>query len=217
MLPLAIRSAMQITGRHLLLVLIPILLILHTIYNYSKFNNSSNNYSNRTTIARPNNSTIPLLLLLLLITTAISVITVGRWVIKPKIVAIESRGTPGGNRLGYVVVSNSVDSVDNLLPSVRADRSSVHSGVTPIHSGNTFVPVSVVGDVVAHKHVSVTRRVRFVDDVVRHSYDDSGVVPVNTSGITCFSAGVDGVDAVSDDDVSIVHINVLRLLVVMFV
>jgi len=68
-----------------------------------------------------------------------------------------------------------------VLPSVSADRSSVYSGVTPIHtSGDTCFPVSVGGDVVANKHVSVTRRVGFVDDVVRHFYDADSVVSVNT-------------------------------------
>ncbi len=54
--------------------------------------------------------------------------------------------------------------------------------------------------------MSVTRRVGFVDDVVRHSYDDDGVVSVNTGGITSFSAGVDGDDTVvADTDVSVVN------------
>ncbi len=70
-----------------------------------------------------------------------------------------------------MVVSNSVDSVDRVLPSVSADRSSVYRGVNLPHSGNTFVPV--VGDVVLNKHVFKTRRVGFVDTVVRHSYDDA--------------------------------------------
>ena len=104
-----------------------------------------------------------------------------------------------------MVVSNSVDSVDRVLPSVSADRSSVYRGVTLTHNGDTFVPVSVVGDVVLNKHVFKTRRVGFVDDVVRHSYDDDGVVSVNTGGITSFSAGVDGVDTATDDDASVVH------------
>ncbi len=45
-----------------------------------------------------------------------------------------------------------------VTPSVRADRGSVYSGVTPIHtSGITSCPVSVGGDVVANKNVSVTK------------------------------------------------------------
>ena len=55
------------------------------------------------------------------------------------------------------------------------------------------------------KHVFKPRRVGFDDEVVRHSYDDDGVVSVNTGGITSFSAGVDGVGTVSDDDAPVVH------------
>ena len=55
------------------------------------------------------------------------------------------------------------------------------------------------------KHVFKPRRVGFDDEVVRHSYDDDGVVSVNAGGITSFSAGVDGVDTVSDDDAPVVH------------
>jgi hypothetical protein len=83
--------------------------------------------------------------------------------------------------------------VDGVTPSVRADRGSVYSGVTPIHtSGITSFPVSVGGDVVANKNVSVTKKVGFVDHVIRYSYDADDVVSVNTGGITSFSAGVDG-------------------------
>ena len=66
-----------------------------------------------------------------------------------------------------MVVSNSVDSVDRVLPSDSADRSSVYREVKLPHSGNTSVPV--VGDVVMKKHVFKPRRVGFDDQVVRHS------------------------------------------------
>jgi hypothetical protein len=88
-----------------------------------------------------------------------------------------------------VVVSNSVDSVDRVLPSDSADRSSVYREVKLPHSGNTFVPV--VGDVVMKKHVFKPRRVGFDDQVVRHYYDAGSVVSVNAGGHTSLSAGVD--------------------------
>ena len=110
-----------------------------------------------------------------------------------------------------MVVSNSVDSVDRVLPSVRADRSSVYRGVNLTHSGNNFVPV--VGDVVMNKHVFKPRRVGFDDDVVRHSYDADGVVSVNAGGHTSLSAGVVMITLFCH----LLYINVLRLLVVMSV
>ena len=88
-----------------------------------------------------------------------------------------------------MVVSNSVDSVDRVLPSDSADRSSVYREVKLPHSGNTSVPV--VGDVVMKKHVFKPRRVGFDDQVVRHSYDAGSVVSVNAGGHTSLSAGVD--------------------------
>ena len=93
-----------------------------------------------------------------------------------------------------MVVSNSVDSVDRVLPSDSADRSSVYRGVKLPHSGNTCVPV--VGDVVMKKHVFKPRRVGFDDQVVRHSYDAGSVVSVNAGGHTSLSAGVDMNDTV---------------------
>jgi hypothetical protein len=46
-----------------------------------------------------------------------------------------------------VVVSNSVDSVDRVLPSDSADRSSVYNGVTPIHtSAGILVSLLVLGE-----------------------------------------------------------------------
>ncbi len=75
-----------------------------------------------------------------------------------------------------------------------------------IRAGDTYFPVSVGGDVVANKHVSVTRRVGFVDDVVRHFYDADSVVSVNTGGHTSLSGGVAMNDTVvADTDVSVVH------------
>ncbi len=68
--------------------------------NYSRFNNSSNNSSNHSTITRPNTGLLPLILLLLILTAATRVIAVGKQVIETGSVLIESRGTPGGNRLG---------------------------------------------------------------------------------------------------------------------
>ena len=92
-----------------------------------------------------------------------------------------------------------------MLPLVSADRSSVYSGVSPINtSGVTCFPVSVEGDVVSRKHVAGTRRVGFVDDVVRHCYDADSIVSVNTGGHTSLSAGVDMHDAVAHKRIAFV-------------
>jgi hypothetical protein len=72
--------------------------------NYSKFHKASNNSSHNTIPLHALIHLLPLLTLLLRNPAMISVIDVGRQVIDVVIAPIGSRGTPGGNRLGWSLV-----------------------------------------------------------------------------------------------------------------
>ncbi len=116
---------------------------INSQHNNSKINNNSTNYSNHTQLLRP---TTP--------TTANTTTTTNQRgsltcynCCKPGHTKYNCPNRKQGDARGQqtrVVVSSSVD---GITPSVRADKGSVYSGVTPIPtSGITSFPASVGGD-----------------------------------------------------------------------